>query len=326
MENRNDFDMADFKKAAEGAKKSVKFLLLIPIFIFIYSGVYQISPDEVGVVKRFGEYKNTVHPGLHFKIPMGVDIVQKVTVKRQLKEEFGFRTISAGVKSTYTTQGYIQESQMLTGDLSIGDIEWIVQYKIQDPVKFLFKVRDRKETFRNICEAVMREIIGNRSINEVLTIGREEISIKVKDKIQQLCDQYETGIDVKLLVLQDVNPPDAVKPSFNEVNQAQQEKENMINQAWAQYNKVIPNARGEALQVKEEADGYALKRVNEAKGDVARFVAIYQEYRKAPIVTKKRLYFETMEKVVPKFGRTIIIDESQKSLLPLLNLDKEVIK
>jgi membrane protease subunit HflK len=258
---------------------------------------------------------------------MGVDIVQKVTVKRQLKEEFGFRTIKAGVKSTYSTRGYIQESQMLTGDLSIGDIEWIVQYKIKDPVQYLFKVRDKRETFRNICEAVMREIIGNRSINEVLTIGREEIAVKVKEKIQELCNQYETGIDVKLVVLQDVNPPDPVKPSFNEVNQAQQEKENMINQAWAQYNKVIPNARGQAKQVKEEAEGYALKRVNEAKGDVARFVAILKEYKKAPLVTKRRLYFETMEKVVPKFGRTIIIDSSQKSLLPLLNLDKsEVIK
>lgn len=215
---------------------------------------------------------------------------------------------------------------MLTGDLSIGDIEWIVQYKIKDPVKFLFKVRDKRETFRNICEAVMREIVGNRSINEVLTIGREEISVKVKEKIQELCSQYETGIDVKLVVLQDVNPPDPVKPSFNEVNQAQQEKENMINQAWAQYNKVIPNARGGAKQVKEEAEGYALTRVNEAKGDVARFVAILKEYRKAPAVTKKRLYFETMEKVVPKFGKTVIIDSSQKSVLPLLNLDKEVIK
>jgi membrane protease subunit HflK len=245
-------------------------------------------------------------------------------VKRQLKEEFGFRTVSAAVRSEYSPDDFSGESLMLTGDLSIGAVEWIVQYKIQDPVQWLFKVRNVRLTFRNICEAVMREVVGNRSINEVLTTGREEIALECKEKIQDLCKQYETGIDVSIVVLQDVNPPDPVKPSFNEVNQSLQEKENMINQARAQYNKVIPNARGIALKQIQEAEGYALRRVNEAKGDVARFNQVLDEYKKAPDITKKRLYLEAMEEIVPKLGKVVIIDEDAKSVLPLLNLDREV--
>lgn len=312
----------EIEKYKKQAKKFVFLLWIIPVIILAFTSYYTVAPDEVGVVTRFGKFVRIEKPGLHFKIPFGVELVQKVPVKKQLKEEFGFRTLRAGIKSEYSTRSYLHESLMLTGDLNIGEIEWSVQYKIKDPVKYLFKVRDVRGTFRNICEAVMREVIGDRSINEILTTGREEIAQECKVKIQKLCNEYETGLDVKLVVLQDVNPPDPVKPSFNEVNQALQEKENMINQAWAQYNKVIPNEKGKALQIIQEAEGYALKRVNEAKGDVAMFNEVLKEYRKAPKVTKDRLYLETMQKLLPKFGKVIVIDSKQKNILPLLDLMK----
>ncbi len=312
----------DVEKYKKQAKKFLFLLWGIPIIILLFTSYYTVNPDEVGVVTRLGKYVRTETPGLHFKIPFGVEQVYKVPVKKQLKEEFGFRTLRAGIKSEYSTRSYLHESLMLTGDLNIGEIEWSVQYKIKDPVKFLFKVRDVRGTFRNICEAVMREVVGDRSINEILTIGREEIAQESKVKIQKLCDEYETGLDVKIVVLQDINPPDPVKPSFNEVNQALQEKENMINQAWAEYNKVIPSAKGKALQIIQEAEGYAVKRVNEAQGDVAMFTQILKEYKKAPKITKERLYLETMETVLPNFGKVIVIDEKQKNILPLLDLMK----
>ena len=221
------------------------------------------------------------------------------------------------------------ESLMLTGDLNVAVVEWIVQYKVKDPYKYLFKVRNLDSaarrgdpsTFRDMNEAVMREIVGDHSVNEVLTVGREKIQVDAKELLQRLCDRYETGLEVLQIVLQDVNPPDPVKPAFNEVNQAIQEKERLINEAWADYNQTVPNARGEAERVVRAAEGYALERVNNARGDVARFVNIYDEYRKAPDVTRKRLYLETLNEVLPKTGRKLIVDSSMKGLLPLLNLD-----
>ncbi len=317
-----NLEINDIERYRLKAKRFVFLLWFVPLIILLVTSYYTVAPDEVGVITRFGRFVRTEQPGLHFKIPFGVEKVYKVPVRKQLKEEFGFRTIRAGVRSMYSDESFLHESLMLTGDLNIGEIEWSVQYKIKDPVKFLFKVRDVRGTFRNICEAVMREVIGDRSINEILTTGREEIAQECKTKIQKLCDEYETGLDVKIVVLQDVNPPDPVKPSFNEVNQALQEKENMINQAWAQYNKVIPRAKGKALQIIQEAEGYALKRVNEAKGDVAMFSEVLKEYRKAPKITRERLYLETMQDLLPGYGKIIVIDSKQKNLLPLLDLMK----
>lgn len=319
-------DIPELRLTGGQIRKLLNLLWIIPLLIIVFSSWYTVQPDEVGIIQRFGKYERTAGPGLHFKFPFGIESISKVFVKRQLKEEFGFRTLQAGIQSQYSREDFTGESLMLTGDLSIGEVEWIVQYKIKDPVLWLFKVRNARSTFRNICEAVMREVIGNRSINEVLTIGREEIAVENLTQIQELCDAYEIGIDVSIVVLQDVNPPDPVKPSFNEVNQSLQEKENMINQARAQYNKVIPNARGLALQQIQEAEGYALRRVNESKGDVARFSQVLTEYRKAPEITKKRLYLETMQEIVPKMGKVVIIDDKAKSVLPLLNLDREVTK
>jgi membrane protease subunit HflK len=213
---------------------------------------------------------------------------------------------------------------MLTGDLNAAEVEWIVQYRISDPYKFLFKVRETPLTFRAMTEAVVREIVGDRTVNEVLTIGRQEISVAVQAKLQELCNQYETGINVDQVVLQDVNPPDRVKPSFNEVNEAQQEREKLINQAQAEFNKVIPRARGEAEQMIQEAEGYALQRVNRSKGEVARFNVLFNQYRLAKEVTRQRIYLETMNTILPKVGKKLIVDESVKGLIPLLDLKKEV--
>ena len=304
--------------------KTIKYGIIGFISImFIFSSFFTIGPEEVGVILRFGKYNRKVEPGLSFKIPL-VESLTKVPVQRQLKEEFGFRTKKAGIRSEYDQNIYLDESLMLTGDLNAAVVEWIVQYRIKDPYKFLFKVRNATKTFRDMTEAVMREIVGDRTVNEVLTIGRQEISISVLNKLQDLCDQYETGIKVDQVVLQDVNPPDRVKPSFNEVNEAQQEREKLINQARSEYNKIIPRATGEAEQMIQEAEGYAVERVNQAKGEAARFNALYEEYRKAKEVTRQRIYLETLNKVLPKVGKKLIVDEDVKGLIPLLDLKKEV--
>ena len=293
----------------------------IAVLIIAISTFYTIGPEETGVVLRLGRYQGATSPGLHVKLPLGIDKVIKVPVERQLKEEFGFQTVSAGVRSQFSARGRESESNMLTGDLNAAVVEWVVQYRIVDPYKFLFRVRNVRSTFRDMSEAVMRYVVGDRTVNEVLTIGRQEIADLVETQLQMLCDQYETGIKVEQVVLQDVNPPDQVKPSFNEVNEAQQEREKLINLAQSEYNRVIPRARGEAQQAIQEARGYALERVNTARGDSARFVAVFNEYRKAPEITRKRIYLETMNSILPQVSKKIIVDSDLKSLIPLLNLE-----
>lgn len=301
------------------AKRIINILIVLVILIGILSGFYVVQAENVGVILRFGKYTKTTEPGLHLKIPV-IDKVYQVAVERQLKEEFGFRTLKAGVTSQYS-RNYDSESVMLTGDLNVVGVEWIIQYRIEDPYKFLFMVRNSRQTLRDMSEATMREVVGDRTLNEVLTVGRQEISQTVETKLQEMCEQYENGIRIKQVVLQNVNPPEAVKASFNEVNQAQQDKEKLINQARSEYNRVIPKARGEAQQTIQEAEGYASVRVNGAKGDVARFVAVLKEYEKAPEITRQRIYLETMNQVLPKMEKKYIIDEKSSGVLPLLNLD-----
>ena len=295
---------------------------LVAVF-FLSSSFFTIEPEEVGVILRFGGYDRTVQPGLNFKVPL-IEDLYKVPVQRQLKDEFGFRTEQAGVRTRYSRDALSTESLMLTGDLNAAVVEWIVQYRIDDPYKFLFKVRNTQETFRAMTEAVMREIIGDRTVNEVLTVGRQEISVTVGTRLQELCDQYETGIRVDQVVLQDVNPPDPVKPSFNAVNEAQQEREKLINEARSEYNKVIPRATGEAEQMIQQAEGYGLERVNNARGEAARFNALFAEYARAKEVTRQRIYLETLQKVLSKGGSKFIIDENFKGMVPLLDLKKGV--
>lgn len=303
--------------------------IALAALVFLFTGYYQVEPDEVAVVQRFGAFVRTTDPGPHLKLPFGIETVTKVPVQRQLKMEFGFRTSHADTRSEFAPDSpeTIGEAMMLTGDLNVAIVEWIVQFRIKDPRQYLFHVRDVPETFRYMSEAAMRLVVGDHSVDEVLTIGREEVARKAKEELQRLCDLYGIGIEVQQLVLQDVNPPDPVKPAFNEVNQAIQEKERAINDAWAEYNNAVPKAKGEAEQAVRAAEGYALERVNNAEGDAKRFDALYEEYRKAPAVTRKRMYLETMRDLMPRIGRKVILDDKAKSVLPLLQLDqKEVAK
>ncbi|RMG63731.1 MAG: FtsH protease activity modulator HflK [Calditrichaeota bacterium] len=322
MSQQPPFDLNQFRppRIPPGLLRLVVPALLVLLLLF--SAVFTVGPEEVGVILRFGKYTRTVGSGLNFKLPFGIEQVKKVPIERQLKEEFGFRTARAGVRTQYSQREFGQESLMLTGDLNAAEVEWIVQYRISDPYKFLFRVRNARQTFRDMNEAIMREVVGDRTVNEVLTVGRQEIADTVSVMLQALCDQYELGLRVDQVVLQDVNPPDPVKPAFNEVNEAQQEKEKMINQALAEYNKVIPRAKGEALRVIEEARGYALERVNQARGEAAKFNAVYREYSKAREVTRRRIYLETMNEVLSKVEQKIITDENLKGLLPLLQLNR----
>lgn len=300
-------------------KLSYIILAVVGILILLTT-VFQVGTEEAGVITRFGRYVRTVDPGLNMKIPF-IESVYKVPVERQQKLEFGFRTEKADVNTSYSRSlPSREEALMLTGDLNLADVEWVVQFRVEDPYKFLFKVRDPQETLRDISESAMRQIVGDRTVNEVLTIGRTEIGGNLKILIQELSDDYEMGLNIDQVVLQDVNPPDAVKAAFNAVNEAQQEKETLINQAKSEYNKVIPKAAGQAQETIQKAEGYATERVNRAKGETARFSDLYSEYIKAPEVTRKRIYLETMTGILPRLGNKIITDENGNNVLPLLQM------
>jgi membrane protease subunit HflK len=287
--------------------------------VVLFSTFYQVPPESVGVVLRFGRFVRTTEPGLHVKAPF-VEAMTLVPVQRQLKQEFGFRTEEADVRTRYSKGNFKDESMMLTGDLNVAIVEWIVQYRVTDPYQFLFKVRNPEETFRAMNEAIMRQVVGDRTVTEVLTVGRQEIETRVETELQALAKQYELGLAVEQIVLQDVNPPDPVKPSWDAVNQAQQQRDRLINEARAEYNKVVPRAKGEAEQAILQAQGYALDRVNRSQGDSARFKSIYDSYRKAPEVTRRRMYLETMGRVLPQLGGKVFLDKDAKGILPLLPL------
>ena len=297
-------------------------IVLIVIAVVAYTSVYTIKTDEVGVVQLFGRYVRTTQPGLNFKLPLGIETVQKVNVKSVQTEEFGFISSQATPRSRFTTSENENVALMLTGDLNVGVVPWIVQFRVKDPYNFLFKVRDVRRLLVDMSEATMRLVVGDRSINEVIS-KRGEIAAEAKETLQREMDLAESGIHVVAVELKRTNVPGPVQPSFNEVNQAEQEKEQMIYQAREEYNKAVPAARGEAERTIKAAEGYALERVNKAKGDASRFTALYEEYAKAKDVTKRRLYLETMAGLLPKLGDKYIIDSEQKNVLPLLNLKKE---
>ena len=296
--------------------------LLVLAALGAWTAYYTVPSDSVAVVQRFGRYIKEVPPGLHFKLPLGIDEATIVPVKRQLKQEFGFTTPGAGDRFQNPSRGeQRRETQMVTGDLNAALVEWVVQYRISDPTKFLFEVREPRETLRYVSESVMREVVGDRTVDEVITIGRQEIETQALTKMQALSTKYAMGISIDQVQLKNINPPEPVQESFNEVNQAQQEKEKLINEARRDYNKVIPLAEGEKDQRIREADGYRLKRINEAEGDVARFSALLAEYSKAPEVTRRRIYIETMQDVMPHIRSKIVVDDQARGILPLLNLD-----
>jgi membrane protease subunit HflK len=314
--SQKNWDVQNLKKL------SLRILAGVVLLVVLFGTFFQIETEEVGIIVRLGKYTRTIEPGLNAKIPI-IDKVYKVPVERQQKLEFGFRTERAGVKTTYSETDFLEESLMLTGDLNLADVEWVVQYRIDNPYNYLFKVRKPETTLRDIAESSMRQVVGDRTVNEVLTVGRAEIANSVKEKMQLVCREYSLGITIDQIVLQDVNPPDAVKAAFNAVNEAQQEKETLINQAKSAYNKVIPKASGQAKETIEQARGYATERVNRAQGEVARFNALYFEYAKAPEVTKRRIYLETMQDVLPRLGQKVITDERGSNLLPLLQIQTD---
>lgn len=310
-----------------GKKKIGDFWRFLPgiilglfVLVGLRGAIYSIGPDEVGVIQRFGRYIGLSSPGLHVKIPFGIDRVTPVKVKRIFKEEFGLRTLQPGVRTVYSPRQYLEESLMLTGDLNILDVRWIVQFRIKDPIKFLFGIRDPLDNIRDISEVVMRRLVGDYSVDEVLTIKREEIDHLAQIEMQKILDDYSSGIHIVTVKLLDVNPPEKVRPAFHEVNEAIQERERMINEAWEAYNKAIPKAEGEAKKTIRKAEGYAVDKINRAKGESERFLAILAEYKKAPEVTQKRLYLETLMEVLPRTKEKYIIDPRQSSILPLLNI------
>ena len=316
--------MARLKRMMPGGHARGVFVLaaIVLVGLGLWTAYYTVPSDSVAVVQRFGKYLKDVPPGLHFKLPLGIDTATIVPVKRQLKQEFGFTTPGATDPFQSPRDGR-RETEMVTGDLNAALVEWVVQYRIADPAKFLFEVREPGGTLRHVSESVMREVVGDRTVDEVITIGRQEIETEALVKMQELSSKYAMGISIDQVQLKNINPPRPVQESFNEVNQAQQEKEKLINEARRDYNKVIPLAEGEKDQRIREADGYRLKRINEAEGDAARFSALLAEYSKAPEVTRRRIYIETLQEVMPAIRSTIIVDEQSHSILPLLNLDSQ---
>lgn len=282
---------------------------------------FTVPAESEGVILRFGRFNRTVPPGLHFKLPLGIDLLRIVPVKRQLKQEFGFGTADATNAWQSSAEGeWIEEKSMVTGDLNVALVEWIVQYRIEKPDQYLFNVRHPDATLRDASENVMREVVGDRTVDEVITIGRQEIEDEALQKLQAVVHGYEMGIRIDQVQLKNVNPPEKVQASFNEVNQAQQEKERAINVANGEYNKSIPRARGRADQTIRAAEGYAQRRINEAEGDVSKFNALLTEYVKAPEVTRRRIYLETMAEILPRVRSKVIVDEKVKGLMPLFDL------
>ena len=318
-------DILEKFRVAKGKLPGGIWLIIIAVILFFIGSTsfYTVAVDEVGVVQLFGKQVRITQPGLRFKLPTGIEKVTKVKVKHVFKEEFGFRTIQSGVRTRYaSSSAYESESLMLTGDLNVAVVPWIVQYRISDPYKYLFKVKDVRATLRDLAESSMRSVVGDRSINEVIS-KRKEIADETIILLQKELDEADTGIKIRTIEMKKTNVPEPVQPSFNEVNQAVQEKEKMIYQAREAYNKVIPAAKGNAEKTIKKAEGYALDRVNRAKGDAARFLSLYEEYSKAEDVTRRRLYLEAMKEIFPKIGDKYIVDADQKGILPLLNLGKD---
>jgi membrane protease subunit HflK len=296
--------------------------LVVVVIWAAFSCFYTVQPEERAIVKRFGKVIGVSDPGLHFKLPFGIDRIQVVATERVLKQEFGFRTEASeeGSRTRYSDRDFPDESLMLTGDLNIIDVEWVVQYRISDPIKYMYAMREPARTLRDISESVMRRVVGNRIGSEVLTTGRVEISTLARDEIQDAMNKYDNGIHIITVELQDVVPPRRVQPAFNEVNEARQERERMINEATKQANEAIPRAQGEANRIIAEAQGYATERVNRALGEAQRFTAVLQEYRSAPEVTRSRMYLETLNEVLPRIGSVLVVQDGQIPPLPLLNL------
>jgi modulator of FtsH protease HflK len=295
-------------------------IIILLFVIWILPGTfYFVEPDEEGVVTTFGKFTRTTSPGLHFKFPSPIEHAATPKIKQVRRAEIGFRATASG-----QIQRVPAESLMLTGDQNIIDINLVVQYRIIDSVAYLFNVRRPHKLVRDAAETVIRGIIGSRNIDEALTTGKADIQITSQSQIQKLLDQYQAGIQVITLQLQGVNPPEQVAGSFKDVVSAREDKERMINEAQGYRNAVIPEARGRAAQILREAEGYREEKVKKAEGDAKRFISQYEEYKKAPDITRKRIYIETMEEILPSIEKFIMGNQKQ-GVLPLLSLNKNPI-
>ncbi len=321
MEGNQEFYRVGLPHPAQLIRHAWIGLVVVIAAILAVSSYYTVPADSVGVVQRFGRFNRITNPGLRFKWPI-IETASKPQVARIFKDEFGYRTLQAGVQSKYGGKN-TEESLMLCGDLSVAQVEWIVQYQIGDPRKFLFNVRDPKKLIRDVAESVMRSAVGDSSIDEVLSSRRIDINIEAEQKMQELLDKYESGITMSAVKLQDVNPPEKVKPAFNEVNASQQDKARLENQALEEYNKVVPRAKGEAKQKIEQAQAYKIDRINTATGDASRFNQIYAEYKQSEDVTRRRMYIESMGRVLAKIEKKYIIDDDVKGLLPLMQVGEK---
>ncbi|PLY03394.1 MAG: FtsH protease activity modulator HflK [Desulfuromonas sp.] len=300
------------------------FFVVIIVGIAAMTSFYKVETEETGVVLRLGKFSGLTDPGLHFKLPFGIERVINVPTARVEKQEFGYRTVNPGVRTTYTKKGLEEESLTLTGDLNVSDVEWIVQYKIAEPFKFVFNIRRPIETIRDIAEAMVRKAVGNSNVTKVLTTERAELASEIEADLQKILNDYDIGVRIVTVKFQDVTPPDPVKAAFNEVNEAEQQKESLIFQAREQYNREVPKARGEAKKMIQEAKGYATERINKAKGEANRFESILAEYRKAPEVTRRRMYVETLEQILPRLEEVYIMDkQTGGNILPFLPLRSE---
>lgn len=311
----------NWPRAARRALIALGVLLLV---WGVMTSFYTVQPEGQAVVKRFGKVIAIKPPGLHFKLPFGIDRQTFVPTARVLKEEFGFRTAvqqDAGAAVYRKSEAHRDESLMLTGDLKVVDVEWVVQYRIEDPDKYMHRVEQVDKTIRDISEAVMRRIVGNSLGSDVLTVKRVQIASNAKVELQELLNSFDMGVRIGTIEMQDVTPPDPVKPAFNEVNQAEQEKERTINEAEKMQNQRIPAARGKARQMLESAEGYRAQRVNRAIGESARFQAILEEYRNAPEVTRRRMYLEMLDEVLPALGKIYVVEPGGQSPIPLINLE-----
>ncbi len=317
-------EIRDYFKNKFNPQKGLLPILVVVVLVVIgaYTSMYEVDTEETGVVLRFGKFSGFADPGLHFKLPLGIDRVYLVQTGRVLKEEFGFRTVTPDIRSTFTKGGLEEESLTLTGDLNVSDVEWIVQFQISDPFKFIFRIKDPVDTIRDISEAMVRKAIGNANVTEVLTTERAQLASDIERDLQATLNQYDIGVRIVTVKFQDVTPPDPVKAAYNEVNESEQQRESLIFQAREQYNREVPRARGEAKQALQEAEGYAVERVNKARGETNRFLALLTEYRKAPSVTRSRIYLETLEEVLPRLEEIYVMDDKTGGLLPLLPLRK----
>lgn len=318
-------NVIDFQKMPKLKPKTIGIIIVVLLIVIAaFSSFYMVDQKEQSVVLLFGKFNRITEPGLHFKLPFGIEKNFNVPTQRILKEEFGFRTEEAGINTRYSSRDFSEESVMLTGDLNIIDVQWIIQYQIVEPKNWLFKVENQRKTIRDISQSVCNLLIGDRTIFDVIGNERTNIELKGREMMNEFFKLYELGVRVTTVRLQSIVPPKgAVQDAFEDVNKSIQDLNRLINEGKEAYNNTIPKARGQAKQVIQAAEGYAAEKVNMAKGDIARFLAVYGEYRKNPKITRTRLYYEMIEKIFKETQNTDLIDKNLKNFIPFKSLTND---